>query len=81
MQESRPSFVSRREFYVVIAALLLTDISVLHAPRGSDAVEDGLTLLLTLATLVSVAIAWRSGRRGPTPGPAGNESTPAHRAD
>ena len=56
------SFVSRRAFYATIAALLLIDISVLHAERGSETLEDVFTAFLALAAIVAIALAWRSGR-------------------
>lgn len=60
--DPRSSFVSRRVFYATIAVLLLIDISVLHAERGSELVEDIFTAVLTLAAIVSIALAWRAGR-------------------
>lgn len=60
--DPRSSFVSRRAFYVTIAVLLLIDISVLHADRGSEWMEDVFTALLTLAAIVAIALAWRTGR-------------------
>ena len=60
--DQRTSLVSRREFYAVIAVMLLIDISVLHADRGSELVEDLFTAVLTIGVLVAIALAWRSGR-------------------
>ena len=54
--------VSRRSFYGAIAVLLLIDISVLHADRGSELLEDAFTVLLTLAAIVAIILAWRTGR-------------------
>ena len=62
-REPRSRFVSRRALYAVIAVLLLIDISVLHADRGSELLEDTFTVLLTLAAIVAIALAWREGRR------------------
>lgn len=60
--DPRSSFVTRRVFYVTIAVLLLIDISVLHADRGSELLEDVFTALLSLAAIVAIALAWRAGR-------------------
>jgi len=60
--DSRPRFVSRREFYAIIAVMLLIDISVMHAERGSELLEDIFTILLTLGVVVATALAWRAGR-------------------
>jgi hypothetical protein len=60
--DSRSSFVSRRAFYATIAVLLLIDISVMHADRGSELLEDTFTILLTLGVVVAIALAWRAGR-------------------
>jgi hypothetical protein len=54
--------MSRRALYLAIAVLLLIDISVLHADRGSETVEDIFTAFLTLAAIVAIAMAWRAGR-------------------
>lgn len=54
--------VGRRELYLIIAVLLLIDISVLHTGRGSEWLEDVLSTLLTLGAIVAIAIAWRAGR-------------------
>ena len=60
--DSRSSFVSRREFYAIIAVMLLIDISVLHTDRGSELLEDLFTAVLTLGVVVAIALAWRAGR-------------------
>lgn len=62
--EQTPGPVSRRALYWIIAVLLLIDISVLHADRGAEWVEDAFSALLTLGILVLVALAWRAGRSG-----------------
>lgn len=55
-------FVSRRAFYALIAVLLLIDISVMHADRGTEWLEDAFTALLTLGAIVAIIMAWRAGR-------------------
>lgn len=60
--EPTPNPVSRRTLYAIIALLLLIDISVLHADRGAEWVEDAFTAVLTLGVIVALALAWRARR-------------------